>query len=77
MKKLHISKMKRGKKRMQGVHVAVGCSVKTSADYTVWGGLRETGSETCKEIETTRQLLKARSTQALTASNSEHEAIKM
>lgn len=25
----------------QGVHVAVGCSIKTSADYTVWGGLVE------------------------------------
>lgn len=63
--------------RMQGVHVAVGCSIKTSADYTVWGGLvEEPGSETCKEIETTRWLLKEHSTQTLTASHSEHEAIK-
>lgn len=23
---------------MQGVHVVLGCSIKTSADYTVWGG---------------------------------------
>lgn len=26
---------------MQGVHVEVGCSIKTSADYSVWGGLVE------------------------------------
>lgn len=36
----------------------------------------EPGSETCKEIETTRRLLKEHSTQTLTASHSEHEAIK-
>ena len=65
--------------RMQGVHVAVGCSIKTSADYSVWGGLveeKEPGSETCKEIETTRRRLKEHSAQTLTASHSEHEAIK-
>lgn len=45
---------------MHGVHVANGCSVKTSADYTVWGGLVERrGREKCKEIETIRQLLKS------------------
>ncbi len=36
----------------------------------------EPASKTCKEIETTRRLLKERSTQVLTASHSEHEAIK-
>lgn len=63
---------------MQGVHVAVGCSIKTSADYSVWGGLveKEPGSETCKEIETTRRLLKEHGAQTLTASHSEHEAIE-
>lgn len=40
-------------------------------------GREEPGSETCKEIETTRWLLKEHSTQTLTASHSEHEAIKM
>lgn len=39
-------------------------------------GREEPGSETCKEIETTRRLLKEHSTQTLTASHSEHEAIK-
>ena len=39
-------------------------------------GREEPGSETCKEIETTRWLLKEHSTQTLTASHSEHEAIK-
>lgn len=34
------------------------------------------GSEMCKEIETTRQLLKEHSTETLTASHSKHEAIK-
>lgn len=40
-------------------------------------GREEPGSETCKEIETTRQLLKEHSTQTLTASHSVHEAIDM
>lgn len=39
-------------------------------------GRKEPGSGTCKEIETTRRLLKEHSTQTLTASHSEHEAIK-
>lgn len=39
-------------------------------------GGEEPASETCKEIETTRRLLKEHSTQTLTASHSEHEAIK-
>lgn len=39
-------------------------------------GREEPGSETCKEIETTRRLLKEHSTHTLTASLCEHEAIK-
>lgn len=39
-------------------------------------GREEPGSEMCKEIETTRRLLKEHSTHTLTASLCEHEAIK-
>ena len=61
---------------MQGV--AVGCSIKTSADSTVRGGLveRSLAVKGVKEIETTRPLLKEPSSQTLTASHSEHEAIR-
>lgn len=64
---------------MHGVHVANGCSVKTSADYTVWGGLveRRLAEKSVKRLRPHDNCLKAHSTQALTASNSEHEAIKM
>lgn len=39
-------------------------------------GREEPGREKCKEIETTRRLLKEHSTQTLTARHSEYEAIK-
>lgn len=58
---------------MQNVAVAVVFSNK----HICWlHSLRRLGRETCKEIEPTRRLLKEHSTQSLTASHSEHEAIE-
>lgn len=77
MKKLYISKMKLEKNARCTRGKRLFCKDICWLHSLGRPGREETGREKCKEIETTRQLLKAHSTQALTASNSEHEAIKM